>query len=474
MDSTKFSIKNFFLSKLNRKLTLLFVIVGLIAPTISIFYFYNISVTSFTEEVTAEQEPLLRSVALTIIILITINSGIVGFFVSRSISKPIKDLYIATREVENGNYNVKLDIKTSDEIGKLALAFNRTSAVQGRLEEERKEIDSAKTEFLSITSHELRSPMTPMKAQLQMLEEGYYGKLSKKQKESLGIIIRNAERLDKIIVDFLDISRIEAARLKFNFQETNIEKLVKETTKFMLGYAKEKNIELCLNLDKLPEIEVDPDRVSQVLRNLINNAIKFSTEKSKIEIIVELKKEYILFGVRDYGCGLNSENQIRIFEPFYQVEGANRRRYGGTGLGLTICRGIIESQNGKIWIESKLGKGCKFNFTIPLKPVRQIRPIKILFSHKGTIEKKIREEFKSILGPLGNNEFDELKSKNALGRDDLVEYIDSLMEQYIIPNEQGQDFKNRVKRILGYENEVINEKEDKICANLGDEVLIRD
>ena len=188
----------------------------------------------------------------------------------------------------------------------------------------------------------------------------------------------------------------------------------------MEGFAKEKNIDLITNIDKLPIIEVDPDRVSQVLRNLINNAIKFSNDKSKIKINAELINEYILFSIRDYGCGLSSDNQIRVFEPFYQVENANRRRHGGTGLGLAICRGIVESQNGKIWVESQPGKGCKFNFTIPLKPVRNIKPIKILFSQKGVIERKIKEEFKTILGPLGLGEFNELKSKNSLGKEDLV------------------------------------------------------
>lgn len=316
--------------------------------------------------------------------------------------------------------------------------------------------------------------MTPMKAQLQMLEEGYFGKLSKKQKDSLGIVIRNADRLDNIIVDFLDISRIEAARLKFNFEKTDLTQTIGDTTKFMEGFAKEKNIKFIVNSDKLPIIEVDPDRVSQVLRNLINNAIKFSNENSKIEIAAELKKEYILFSVRDHGCGLTPENQIRIFEPFYQVESASRRRHGGTGLGLAICRGIVESQNGKIWVESKLGKGCKFYFTVPLTPVRENKPIKILFSQKGVIERRIREEFKTILGPLGIGEFNELKSKNALDRNDLFGYIDSLTEQYIIPQERGLDFKNRIERIFGYEKDVINEKEDTIHDSLGDEVLKRD
>ncbi len=473
MDAKKFSLKNLIFSKINRKLSLL-VIVALMAPALGIFLFYYILASSFPSGLFSEQAALLRTTAVFIIILISIvNAGVIGFFVTRSISKPIKELYKATLELEKGNYDVKLEIKTDDEISELGNAFNLTTAALGRLEQERKEIDNAKTEFLSITSHELRSPMTPMKAQLQMIQEGYFGKLNKKQKESLEIITRNSDRLDNIIVDFLEISRIEAARLKFNFKETDISQIIDETTKFMEGFAKEKNISLVINVDKIPIIEVDPDRLSQVLRNLVNNAIKFSEENSKIEIDAKLKEDHILFSVRDYGCGLTSENQIRIFEPFFQVESSSRRKHGGTGLGLAICRGIVEAQKGKIWVESKQDKGSKFSFTIPLKPIKNIEPIKVLFSSKKLIEKKICEEFKTVLGPLGNSEFNDLKSKNALGKDDLFEYINSLTDLHIIPQEKGTNFKYKIGGIFGEEKTIINKKNDAAYDAPEDEVLER-
>ncbi len=314
--------------------------------------------------------------------------------------------------------------------------------------------------------------MTPMKAQLQMLKEGYFGKLGKKQKESLSVIIRNAERLDNIIADFLEISRIEAARLKFDFRETDITQLVKDTITFMQGFAKEKNITLVEKVKNLPLIKADPDRISQVLRNLINNAIKFSDENNKIEVSAELKNDFILFSVKDYGCGIPPDNQVRVFEPFYQVESSTRRKHGGTGLGLTICRGIVESQKGKIWVESQPGKGSKFNFTVPLTPVINIEPIKILFSQKDVIERKIHEEFKAVLGPLGEVEFNELKNKNALSKDDLIKYIDSLTGLYILVPEKSEDFKNKIREIFGEEKEIIAEKKnDMLYDNIGEGML---
>jgi len=396
------------------------------------------------------------------IVLIAILTGFIGFIISKKISHPLKKLYNATRKIEKGDFNINLDIKTGDELEQLANAFNRTAKTLARLETERTEIDTAKSEFLSITSHELRSPMTPMKAQLQMIEEGYFGKLNKKQKESIKIITRNADRLDSIIADFLEVSRIEAARLKFNFRKTDLVETVKEVTEFMQAFANEKKIKLVIKSDKIPIIQADPDRISQVLRNLMNNAIKFSPEKSKIEIEALLKKDHVQFSVKDSGVGLTPENQIRIFEPFYQVEDTNRRRHGGTGLGLAICRGIVESQKGKIWVESKTGAGSKFYFTFPLEPVRKIEPIKVLFSQKGIIDRKIKDEFKSELGPLGAGEFEELKSKNSINRDDLFEYIDFLIKEFIIPAERGNNFKNRINHIFGEEKEIVNKKKDTI------------
>jgi len=459
-------------SSINKKLTLLFMIVGLLAPAIGISYFYLISTSLIPPDLLVEQGMLLETTAVLIIALIVIDVGIVGFFVSRSLSKPLGELYKATQAIERGDFSVRTDIKTGDEIEQLGHAFNKTAEALSRMDAERKEIDNAKTEFLSITSHELRSPMTPMKAQLQMLVNDYFGKLTKGQKDSLDVIIRNADRLDTIIVDFLEISRIEAARLKFTFKKTDIGTLIQDTVEFMKGFAQEKKIKLIVNTTGLPEIELDPDRVSQVLRNLLNNAIKFSKENSTVEIAARTNNNHILFSVKDYGCGITSPDRIRVFEPFYQVEHASSRKHGGTGLGLAICRGIVESQKGKIWVESKVGKGSTFYFTVPFEPVRKIEPIKVLFSQKETIERKLKDHFNVVLGPLGAVEFYELKSKNALLEPDLLEYVDSLSQEYILTPKQSEDFKHRIKDVFG--EEIISEKPDALVDCHGCEVVARD
>ena len=451
MECKKSKFKKLLLSKIDRKLTLLFIIVAIIAPVLGISYFYTIAI--LPKSITPAEAEALRTIALMMILLIAINAGVIGYLVSKSITRPIKQLYNATKEMEQGNYDVRININTKDEFQELGEAFNKAILHLGKMREEREEIDRAKSEFLSITSHELRSPITPMKAQLQMLEQGYFGKLKKEQIESLAIVIRNADRLDRIISDFLEISRIETARLKFDFRKINLAETIQDTVKFMQGFAKEKQIQLNVKIGRLPTIEADPDRISQVIRNLINNAIKFSEPKSKIEINAEKQDNQILLSVRDHGCGLSPADQIRVFEPFYQVEGHLRRKHGGFGLGLAICRGIVECQKGKIWVESKPGEGCKFNFTVPLEPVRKIEPIKVLFSPKQLIDKKIKEEFKTMLGPLGIGEFNELKNKNALNMQDLIEYVDTLMNKYILDEEHGLFFKNRIRKIFGEEKD---------------------
>ena len=161
-DDEEFSLKKLLFSKINRKLTFLFAIVGLVAPALALFFFYNVSVSILSDSLPAEQSVMLETTAaVTITLLLAIDAGVIGFFVSRSISKPIKELCMVTKEVQKGNFNVRTNIKTGDEIEELSVAFNNTTTALAKLDTERKEIDNAKSEFLSITSHELRSPMTP-------------------------------------------------------------------------------------------------------------------------------------------------------------------------------------------------------------------------------------------------------------------------------------------------------------------------
>ncbi|MFH2027580.1 MAG: ATP-binding protein [Nanoarchaeota archaeon] len=385
---------------------------------------------------------MIGSIMAVVIVLLSIA-------LTREIIRPIYKLKSATEKLRKGQFDTRIDINTKDELGELGESFNQTIQVLEKMDQERKQLDHAKTEFISITSHELRSPMTPMKAQLQMLLGEYFGKLNEKQKAAADIVLRNTTRLDKIIVDFLEVSRIEAARLKFRFVKTNLTEHIDRLIQEMNGFMPEKNIKLEKDMGKLPIIEVDPDRVMQVLRNLINNAKKFSPDNSTIIIGAHLKDNEIFINVKDNGIGISAEDQTRVFEPFFQAEKTMYRKYGGTGLGLAICKGIVESQHGKIWLESAVGKGTVFSFTIPLKPVKEIEPIKLLFSPKEQIEEEIKKIFKTMLGPLGDAEFDELIKTKGLSKENLFKYIGYLLKLGIITDETSKAFSKMVRAAFG-------------------------
>jgi signal transduction histidine kinase len=412
-------------------------------------------------DVTKEQTNIskIRYVLLTILGIVVVLFIGAGRYVSNKISKPIIKLKQATDQIKEKNFGARVNIRTNDELGELGQSFNETAKVLENMDAQHKQLEKAKTEFLSITSHELRSPMTPMQAQLQMLIGEYYGKLNPKQKNALEIVSRNTKRLDNIIIDFLEISRIEAARLKFRFSKKDLTPYIKRLAKEMTGLMPEKKIKIFTKIGKLPVINVDPDRVMQILRNLINNAIKFSSEGKKIVISAKLDNGRILFSVSDQGIGIKSGDQKRIFEPFFQAEQTMYREHQGTGLGLAIVRGIVESQNGKVWLKSETGKGTNFYFTIPLKPVKVIQPIKLLFSEQKDISKKIKNIFVESLGPMGLQEFEAVKNENKLDKKDLILYISLLIKKGILNEEKGEVFKREILNLFGEKKDLVGTKE---------------
>jgi PAS domain S-box-containing protein len=234
--------------------------------------------------------------------------------------------------------------------------------------EKLKELDVLKSRFLTVTSHELKTPLTPAKIQTQMLLQGDLGKLTGKQKQSFEIILRNINRLNELIGDILEIARIESEGFKLKPEKLQVENCIGLIVKSMTPVAENKGLKLIYKESKLPLIMADKKRITEVITNLIENALKF-TEKGQIIIETEKHKDNILVKVRDSGMGIPKKYLKTVFSQFFQIEPTYTRRYGGTGLGLNICKGIIEQHGGKIWVESELNKGSTFYFTLPLKKV---------------------------------------------------------------------------------------------------------
>lgn len=239
-----------------------------------------------------------------------------------------------------------------------------------RQNEKLKKLDQLKSSFLNVTSHELRTPMSAIKGYIQMVLKQSLGDITDEQKNALNIVLRNTNRLDHLIQDILDISRLESGTMKFILEEVTVSKLVNDIADTMQSIADTKKITLKTKIYKqLPKITIDGERITQVLINLINNAIKFSPERSEIFIKVSKKGEDIEFQVRDFGRGIPKEKQNKVFDTFYQVDSGMDRKFGGAGLGLAISRGIILAHGGSLQVQSQgiEGKGSLFSFKLPIQ-----------------------------------------------------------------------------------------------------------
>jgi len=234
----------------------------------------------------------------------------------------------------------------------------------------RAELEQAKSDFLNMISHELKTPLTPIQANLDLLHDGDFGKLSKKQLERLEIITRNAERLKGVISNLLEITRIESGNLVLNKQKSKLNSIAKEVFEDVEQSARDKKLKARFSQGKLPDILIDRDRIKECISNYMNNSLKF-TEKGKIILKTEKTKNFIKVSVTDTGEGIDEKEQSKIFEKFYQIGKTETGKAKGVGLGLYSVKKLIEAHNGQVGVESAPGKGATFWFTLPLKGGKQ-------------------------------------------------------------------------------------------------------
>ncbi|MEW6170559.1 MAG: PAS domain-containing sensor histidine kinase [Candidatus Omnitrophota bacterium] len=234
------------------------------------------------------------------------------------------------------------------------------------VEEKMKEVVELKSEFTSIVSHELRTPLAAIKEGINLVIDGSAGPINKNQEEFLGIAKNNIDRLARLINDVLDFQKLEAGKIEFKMEENNINDIVRDIERQMVSLVSKKGLKLVVNLDNnIPRIKFDKDKITQVLSNLVNNAISF-TEKGNITITSVCQGNNIVLGIRDTGIGIKKEDMPKLFQAFKQLISAKQRKIGGTGLGLAICKNIVEAHQGKIWVESEFGNGSVFYFTLPI------------------------------------------------------------------------------------------------------------
>jgi len=289
-----------------------------------------------------------------------VASLIISFFITRSINRPIMLLHDKTKEIGKGKFGEPLAISSPPEIMELSNAFNFMC-------ERLQELDDMKIDIVSHVSHQLRSPLTVIKEASSMLIEDIFKSLPEKQHELYSLISDECERLISTVNRILDLSRMEAGMVDYNFKPVCLKSLVQRVVIKLGPVIQKKQINLQKNISSNNQkIVMDEEKISVVLENLLHNAIKYTPDRGKIDITVSKHdKNKMTVAVKDTGCGILQEDLIRIFEKFKRIDSgwATAR---GTGLGLSIAKHIISAHGGIIWAESEINKGSIFFFQLPL------------------------------------------------------------------------------------------------------------
>lgn len=276
----------------------------------------------------------------------------------------VAELKKLNEEYQRQNLQIKKQNETLTELSNQLKAKAEELVLQ---KEKAEESTKLKSQFLASMSHELRTPMNSILGLTELILEK--AQLNGKNKERLEVVLKSGKRLMSLINDILDLSKIEAGKMEIRDEDVLLEEMIEEVSSTITPLALDKGIDFTVQRKCNTRIIVNTDRgrVTQVLINLLGNAVKF-TEKGKVELIVSVTPDKMLkFSAVDTGIGISKDNQKVIFEEFRQIDGTTTRKYNGTGLGLAICKKIVDLLGGKIWVDSVEGRGSTFSFTIPIK-----------------------------------------------------------------------------------------------------------
>ena len=315
---------------------------------------------------------ILEFIVFAVIILII--AIFASFIIAKRLTIPVKALENEMQHLSSPEYNIKEISGGSDEIESMSKSFqlmvNEIKKSQAKIKKqytELKQIDIQKDEFSSMITHELKTPLTPIRGYCQMFVDGNFGTLTEEQVMYIKKINSSAIQLERLIGDILDAQKLDMNKMTFNKSTFDIDEFLKTLKQNSSHLLNGTRIELVVTASLNIPLITDYDRLGEVFDNLIRNSIDFiSLEHGKIEVSAKQENGKIIFLVKDNGIGIPKEKQANIFKKFYQVDTSQTRKHGGSGLGLTICKGIIEGLGGKIWFESEPGKYTKFYFSIPL------------------------------------------------------------------------------------------------------------
>jgi signal transduction histidine kinase len=321
------------------------------------------SITTGRQSYAASQTVVIAFVCGSVILAL-----VLGYVISWSLIGPVTEIAARLRRIAEGDFSQRVHVANRDELGALAIGVNRTCEELGHLYEQLEAASRHKSEFLANTSHELRTPLNAILGYTELVLDDIYGEVPEKIREVLERVQSNGRHLLGLINDVLDLSKIEAGQLELSVGEYSMREVVQTVTAATEALVAEKGLNFNTAIaDDLPIGEGDERRITQVLLNLVGNAIKF-TEAGEITIGAGTSDGVFQIAVSDTGPGIAPEDQQVVFDEFRQLDSSSTRTKGGTGLGLAISKRIVELHGGRIWVESELGKGSTFRFTLPVHP----------------------------------------------------------------------------------------------------------
>ena len=326
----------------------------------------------------------LRNVSIIVILVLFVGGAALAYMIARTTSRPLIELQEGVKALAGGDMSTRVKISDGIEVTALADEFNRMAGklndsyanLEKKVEERTaelqevnqrlKELDDLKSDFVSMASHELRSPMASMKMGVSTVLKEMVGPLNEEQKTMLEIADRNIDRLTKLTSELLDLTKIEAGQLDITLEDHDMLELANEVVEAAGPLALSKGVKLTAEARPGPVIaRCDHDRIYQVIQNIVGNALNF-TEDGSVTIKVESAGDSVRVCVKDTGPGIPPEAVSTIFEKWSQAHSETRSEKRGTGLGLAICKGIVEAHGGRISVETEVGRGTMFCFTLPV------------------------------------------------------------------------------------------------------------
>jgi signal transduction histidine kinase len=291
---------------------------------------------------------------------------ILGQYSKRKIFIPLDRLFEKIKNFEAGHHELPPPHGSTDEIGALEGQFYNMANRVGSTVAQLKELDRVKTDFISIASHELRTPMTSVKGSLSLILSGNLSEIDPDVKEILTIAEKETDRLIRLINDILDLTKMEANKLSLDLQWNQISEVVDSAVQGLAGLYEVSKVSIAVSPYIHPiQVKMDKDRIQQVITNLLSNAVKFSPAGSVITVKSEPYEKGIVVSINDRGQGITVESQAHMFEKFASYDSGKSKIIKGTGLGLPICKAIVEQHGGQIGVKSELNQGSTFFFFLP-------------------------------------------------------------------------------------------------------------